>query len=87
MADVQNGTGKIIESTQEVGGWPEFKSSTTALVDSDNDGIPDEWEATHGLNPHEPADAQTVTGDGYTWLEKYLHALAELAAHGSGSTK
>jgi hypothetical protein len=45
-------------------------------VDSDHDGIPDEWEKAHGLNPNDPADANgDVNGDGYTNLEKYLNSL------------
>lgn len=26
-------------------------------IDSDNDGLPDEWELAHGLNPNDPSDA------------------------------
>jgi hypothetical protein len=85
IADVQNGTGKIVESQQEVGGWPEFASSTGAPVDSDNDGIPDEWELKHGLNPNDPKDAQAMAGDGYTWLERYLNELAERANKTDGT--
>jgi len=45
-------------------------------VDSDHDGIPDEWEKAHGLNPNDPADANgDYNGDGYTNLEKYLNSL------------
>jgi hypothetical protein len=45
-------------------------------VDSDHDGIPDDWEVAHGLNPHDPSDANKVAGaDGYTNLEKYLNSL------------
>ena len=76
IADVQDRTGKIIASQQEIGGWPEFVASTAAPIDGDNDGIPDQWEQRHGLNPNEPSDAQTVAADGYTWLENYLSQLA-----------
>jgi len=79
MADVENHTGKIIASQEEVGGWPTFSSSNAAPVDSDNDGIPDEWEARHQLNAKDPADAQDLAASGYTWLEEYLNELA--AAH------
>ncbi len=41
-------------------------------LDSDNDGMPDYWELTFGLNPHDPADAgQDPDGDGRTNLEEY----------------
>ena len=29
----------------------------TVLTDTDGDGIPDDWEVQHGLNPNNPADA------------------------------
>jgi hypothetical protein len=40
-------------------------------VDSDGDGLPDNWEAAYGLNPHNAADAsQDPDGDGLTnWQE------------------
>ena len=44
--------------------------------DTDHDGMPDEWEKAHGLNPGDAADGnQDMTGDGYTNLEKYLNSL------------
>ena len=48
--------------------------------DSDNDGIPDEWETAHGLNPNSAADAKTYTLDKkgyYTNLEVYANSLVE----------
>jgi hypothetical protein len=55
--------------------WPEYRSAEPP-VDSDHDGIPDSWELKHGLNPHDPSDAnKDSTGDGYTNLEKYLNGL------------
>jgi hypothetical protein len=45
---------------------------TTAILDSDGDGIPDFWENLYGLNPHNAADAaQDPDGDGYTNLQEY----------------
>jgi pectate lyase len=84
IADVRARTGRIIESQEEVGGWPAYATvHTETPVDSDGDGIPDEWELKHGLDPHNPADAQASAGDGYTWLEKYLNELAAQAGRGS----
>ncbi len=64
----------IIDSQEDVGGWPELKS-LPAPADSDHDGIPDEWERNNGLNPNDPSDGNKVAKDGYTYLEKYLNSL------------
>ena len=43
------------------------------VLDADNDGLPDEWEKKHGLNPGDAADAQAdADGDGFTNLEEFL---------------
>jgi pectate lyase len=72
---VRDRTGKIIDKTDEVGGWPAYRSAEPP-VDSDGDGIPDKWESSHHLNPHDPKDAADRDGDGYTNIEKYLNGLA-----------
>ncbi|MEM6820396.1 MAG: pectate lyase [Verrucomicrobiota bacterium] len=75
VSDVKNKTGKIINSQKEVGGWPSFRAGTPP-VDSDKDGMPDEWETAHGLNPQDPSDRnQDLKGDGYTAVEVYLNSL------------
>lgn len=40
----------IIDSQKDVGGFPDLKQGTP-LPDSDNDGMPDEWEIKYKLNP------------------------------------
>ena len=73
--DVKNGTGKIIDDEQQVGGWPELKS-TKPPQDSDKDGMPDDWEKQYGLDPTNPADGYAdVDADGYTNLEEYLNNI------------
>jgi len=75
VADVENGTGKIIDHVSEVGGHPQLASGTPP-ADSDHDGILDEWETQHGLDPHNASDGNAdPDGDGYTNLEDYLHSL------------
>lgn len=55
-------------------GWPVL-NSTEAPVDTDGDGMPDEWEAANGLDPNDPADGKIKGDDGYTNLENYLNSL------------
>jgi hypothetical protein len=73
--DVINGTGGIIDDEDEVGGWPELKS-TAPPPDSDHDGMPDEWEKARGLNPSDNTDgSKDRDSDGYTNIEEYLNWL------------
>ena len=46
-------------------------------VDSDNDGLPNDWEKKFGLNPNDGADADADTdGDGFTNLEEFKAGTA-----------
>ena len=74
VADVRNRTGRIIRYEKELGPWPAYVGGQ-APPDSDNDGIPDDWEKAHGLNPNDSADANRIAADGYTNLEHYLNSL------------
>ena len=68
-------TNGMIDQPSDVGGWPEYKSET-ALVDTDGDGIPDEWEKEHNLNPNDPSDGAKYTlSPEYTNLEIYMNSL------------
>ncbi len=69
------GTGGIIDSTAQVGGYPVLATGTVP-VDSDNDGLPDEWELALGLPTGSPDNNGDRNGDGYTNLEEYLEWLA-----------
>lgn len=63
-----------VTNPKEVGGWPDYKG--TPYKDSDNDGLPDEWETAHGLNPNDASDAtKDLNGDGYTNIEDFLNGL------------
>ena len=65
----------IIDSQRDVGGYPDLKGGE-APVDSDHDGMADEWEKAHNLNPNDPSDgAKDSVGDGYTNLERYLNSI------------
>lgn len=75
VEEVKNGTGKIIDSQSEVGGWPKL-SSTEPPVDTDHDGMPDSWEKEKGLNPNDVSDAAADRDfDGYTNIEEYINSL------------
>jgi hypothetical protein len=77
--NVKNRTGSIIKSQEEVGGWPELRSAP-APVDTDQDGMPDEWEKKNGLDPDNAADRNKVGEDGYTMLEEYLNSITSVSA-------
>lgn len=65
----------IITDPSQVGGYPDYKG--TPYKDSDNDGMPDDWETKHGLNPHNYNDAsEDRDRDGYTNIEEYLNSVA-----------
>ncbi|HUT46825.1 MAG TPA: hypothetical protein VMX36_11110 [Sedimentisphaerales bacterium] len=73
VGEVRNGTGKIIDDEEQVGGWPELKSAEPT-DDSDKDGMPDAWEKQHNFDPDDPADGNGDSdADGYTNLEEYLN--------------
>ena len=65
----------IIDTVEQVGGWPELKS-VAPPIDSDGDGIPDEWEKANGLNPKDPSDAGKMSANGYTNIENYINSIS-----------
>ena len=74
--DVQNRSGAIIDSPEDVGGYPQSESGIAA-PDSDHDGMPDDWEIEMNLDPNDASDGtEDFDLDGYTNLEEYLHYLA-----------
>jgi hypothetical protein len=65
----------VITDPRQMGGYPEYKA-WEPYVDTDGDGMPDEWEKQYGLNPNDPTDAQKdCNGDGYTNIEKYINGI------------
>jgi pectate lyase len=83
--DVRTRTGRIIDVQ---GGYPHgtdynvSRSAWPALLngktptDTDNDGLPDEYEKKHGLNPSDPADGPAIDRNtGYTNIERYINGL------------
>ncbi len=74
---VKTRTGKVINTQDDVGGWPALPSGEPAK-DSDGDGMPNAWEKAHGLDPRK-ADGASAAKDGLGWtnLELYLADAAK----------
>ena len=65
-------TNGLIDSQNDVGGWPEY-ISLPAPKDTNHDGIPDGW-----LEKKYPGkNATDVDKNGYTYLEVYLNELVK----------
>ncbi len=65
----------IIDSQEDVGAWPDLETGSPVL-DSDLDGIPDEWENQNKLDPNLKSDGSKIkSGTPYTYLEIYLNSL------------
>ena len=72
-------TGGLIDTPADVGGWPEYKGTKDFSLDTDKDGMPNEWETLHGLDPEDPKDARATTlSKPYLNLEVYLN---DIVAH------
>ncbi len=73
VEELRTRTGRLIDSQDEVGGWPTY-AATEPPPDTDHDGMTDAWEQGHGLNATDPADGpMDRDGDGYTNVEEFLN--------------
>ena len=88
--NVRNGSGSLIDSQSDVGGYPALAPGT-ALTDTDKDGMPDNWEIAEmqklgvtgkAVSEFKP-NAYNITGK-YTNLEVYLNELV-IATFPSGA--
>ncbi|UZD24517.1 pectate lyase [Algoriphagus halophytocola] len=71
----QFGSEGIIDSQTQVGGWPVLPKGEVSL-DTDRDGMPDQWEVAMNLNPKDPSDSKEYTlAKTYTNVEVYLNSL------------
>lgn len=86
LKEVKNGTftytgslgskNGIIDSQNDVGGFPDLKQGKV-LLDSDNDGMPDEWEIKNNLDP-KTANANGKDLDkNYDNIEVYINDLVK----------
>ncbi len=73
----------LIDLVADCNGYTESTfptGSRPAGYDTDQDGIPDEWETANGLNPNLKSDGNTYTLDSRKWytnLEVYANSLVE----------
>lgn len=66
----------IIDSQEEVGGWPEFKLCT-GKSDTSKDGMPDEWKEAHGLDTQKYEANGRDLSDFYDNVEVYINSLVK----------
>lgn len=77
MIDVQGGYPHGTEFEKTISAWPTLHS-LPAPKDSDKDGMPDEWETKHGLNPNDASDASALKlHPYYTNIEVYINSLSK----------
>jgi pectate lyase len=78
IEEVRAGTGDY-GRREPKGGLLEGLTPGAAPLDTDKDGMPDEWEKKNGLDPAKD-DSAKVMPTGYTAVEVYLNELAEALA-------
>lgn len=79
--DFAAGTGRIIDNVAYPADYPAY-TNITPPIDSDDDGMPDTWETSKGLNKSLNDSAADRDSDGYTNIEEYINSLASGAIPG-----
>lgn len=75
--DVQGGYPHGTAYEKTIKAWPALKQGKV-ILDSDKDGMPDEWEKQNGLNPNDKKDAAQYKLDKkYTNVEVYINSLVK----------
>jgi hypothetical protein len=68
----------FIDTQKDVEGWAEYIETRSSLADTDQDGMPDDWEKEKGLAPDDASDAVKYNlSKEYTNLEVYLNELVK----------
>ncbi|KAI5921511.1 pectate lyase C [Camillea tinctor] len=82
---------RLVEEVQSFGTLGQLVSDETASpmygpgyvaggekpVDTDGDGIPDEWEKANGLDYEDASDAMAIGSEGYANIEVYINSLVQ----------
>lgn len=76
IQSVKDGTGRIIDSPDEVGGY-DFAKNTPAPSDRDGDGVPDSYEELFGTNPDKFDAHADSDGNGVSNIEDYINRLVD----------
>jgi pectate lyase len=77
IIDVQGGYAHGTSFDQTILAWPYLKWEKAPL-DTDEDGIPDDWEIKQGLNPNNHSDAKLCSIQlMYTNIEVYIHSITK----------
>ncbi|MEN8140619.1 MAG: hypothetical protein ABFR97_05275 [Thermodesulfobacteriota bacterium] len=76
VASFFSGEDGIVNNVAYPGDYPRFTTSPPP-TDSDNDGMPNGWETSNGLNPNSNDAAGDINKNGYTNIEEYLHYLSD----------
>lgn len=65
IADVENGTGRILNNDEEIGGLTGIEESEAREF-----VIPEDWKAENSMGSAAPED---IAPSGYTWIEEYVN--------------
>jgi hypothetical protein len=94
ISDLVHRTGGLVDSQDQLrdaaGKLPGIDDlaavSRPADFDTDGDGMPNQFETAHGLDPGDPTDGNRtdLSAEGYTNLEVYLNSLVPEGAEPSG---
>ena len=69
-----------VSFTSNAGDASPTVTGTGVLLDTDGDGMPDQWEILYGLNPNDPTDADLdPDGDGITNYFEYVLGTSPLS--------
>lgn len=78
-------SGVVLLSAVNEGALGVLRLQVTLSGDSDGDGLPDEWEVAHSLDPNDPGDAfEDPDRDGLTILQEYQAGTDPFQADSDG---